>query len=346
MIVPHSLYLASWEHLYLSPDGLPAGLPNQIFAKSPWAIILFEKLYCDENGLRGEDNAARLLGWTNSRLFVRLVQEDVLEPLPVEAHLAMASRRLRAIFTDHTGTTPEEAANAETMPVEEFFAWRTELLREFLAKNRLLLYDFELFSGLWPILDALEDLAKDLLIFEIENVPLTVSPGSLSGHLRNLFDDLQRFEKEPLTRLRTGVLPQLQYLEILRNRASDYALIDAELSQGVEERLQRILLLRHRFGNSDGWKSVRSLLAAHHRGALPEELTELQHEVRRKLDDCFKPAVGEFGRGLIEIGKGLLSLNPAVHKVEVANKVRVGARELRRPYRDLLQWIRRRSASK
>jgi hypothetical protein len=342
MTIPFSLYLASWEHLYLMPGGTPAGLPNQVFALDPWVIILFEKFYCDENGLKGEDNAARLLGWTNSKLFVRLVKEGILEPIPTGAHVGSRAREVRRAFSVLHELKPEEAASGNHLSVQEFFAWRTKLLDDFLDQHRLLLYDFDLIGSPNSFPTLLEDVTEKNLPLEVRTAPLTKSPHELPQRLKALFDDLQRFEAEPLKRLRTGVLDQLSYLGILQKRASEYAAIDVELRKGVDERLERFLEFRSRFGDSGGWEAVRKLFAADRRGALPEALDDLQRQVAAHLDKCYRPHPSDFRKGIVQFGKAVASLVDVIHAGRVAKEALEGLTKLKKPIGDFLHYVRRR----
>lgn len=344
MIQRFSPYLASWEHLYLMPGGAPAGLPNQIFGRDPWIIVLFEKLYCDVNGLKGEDNANRLLGWTNSELFLRLVENGILEPLPTAAHVRPKAILLRESFTKTLGILPEEAASTAALNVTDFFAWRGEILRDFLEQNELILYDFDLLeAGSSPkFLDVGLTAALEQLEIPMRIASVTQSPSQLPEPLRALFFKLQDFEKEPLVRLRTGALDQLSYLGILQRRAEDYAVIDAELRTDLNYRWDRLLLVRQRFGERGGWAAVTDLLAAHSRAAPPDQIATLQADLREKLEEAHNPFASEFRPGLIEIARALASLIGAVHIVEVGAKVGREAEQLSGVVKEKLKYLRRR----
>jgi len=139
----YNLFLASWEHLYLVPAGVPAGLPNQLFSRHPWALILFENLYCDENGLKGEQNAAEQMKWTNSELFVRLASSkyDIIKPLNLKVQLhADVAEIKRSFKVLHDGMSINKAIAAESVSVDELFEWRLQLLKGFLDREKLVLY--------------------------------------------------------------------------------------------------------------------------------------------------------------------------------------------------------------
>lgn len=314
-IEEHSLYIASWEHLYLLPNGVPAGLPNQLFSRHPWALILFENLYCDENGFKGEQNAADMMKWTNSELFVRLASSkyDIIKPLNLKHPLQLFVSSIKSDFKGKHHISVEEAINTETVSVDELFEWRLKLLNPFLTEHRLVLYDWPLAQYGLAIPPALKIAVKDVLMLETAPVPLSKDVNAeLSPERKKIFDDLQIFESEPLRHLRSGRLPQLEYLDILKKRIKDYREVDMELVKDIDTNLDRILRLRERFGKRGGWKLVRDFLKEYEQNAEAKKLNEIDEALRDKLNYCFKPLWTEYGRATFSITKGIVSLLPKI----------------------------------
>lgn len=315
MIEEHSLYLASWEHLYLLPNGVPAGLPNQLFSRHPWALILFENLYCDENGLTGEQNAAQQMNWTNSDLFVRLASPkyDVIRPLDLKSPLRPFIDDVKSDFKRSHHISVTEAIDNEAVSVDELFEWRLKLLKSFLSEHRLVLYDWPLAQYELPIPTALQVAVKDVLGIEAAPIPLSKDMNTeLSPARKEIFDSLQEFEREPLRHLRSGRMSQAEYLSILKQRIKDYREVDMELVEGIDTNLDRILRLRERFGKRGGWKLIRDFLRAYKQNAEARELKEIDKALRGKLNYCFKPLWAEYGRATLSITKGAASLLPII----------------------------------
>ena len=347
----YNLYLASWEHLYLLQDGIPAGLPNQLFSRHPWAIILFENLYCDENGLKSEQNAAEQLYWTNSELFVRLSSPkyDIIKPINLKSPLRPFIDDIKQDFKSEHGTTVEKAVDKDTVSVEELFEWRLKLLAPFLNEHKLILYDWPVSRYGLTVPNALQMTVRDVLELKAAAVPLSKDVTTeLSPERKKIFDSLQDFEREPLRHLRSGRLPQLEYLEILKHRAKDYREVDMEMVDGIGQKLDRILTLRERFGKRGGWKLVREYLQAYDREVHPSELNEIDKSLRDRLNYCFKPLLSEFGPATWNVAQGLLkgaiSLLPgigeAITVVETANEVKKPARKLSRLTSESIQFFR------
>lgn len=193
MIDEYSLYLASWEHLYLLPNGIPAGLPNQLFSRHPWTIILFENLYCDENGLKGEQNAAEQLKWTNSELFVRLASSkyNIIQPINLKSPLRPFVDDVKAEFKKEHGTTVTKAIDSDIVSVNELFEWRLKLLRPFLNEHRLILYDWPVARYGITIPTALQMSVRDVLGLQAAAVPLSKDVTTeLSPERKGIFDSL------------------------------------------------------------------------------------------------------------------------------------------------------------
>lgn len=341
-IEEYNLFLASWEHLYLLPDTVPAGLPNQLFSRHPWALILFENLYCDENGLKGEENAAVQMNWTNSELFVRLASTkyDIIKPLNLKTPLRSHVGDVKQGFKKKHSISIARAIEAETVSVDELFEWRLQLLRPFLDEHKLILYD-------WPISRYEQDIppsllmaVKDVLSSEVPAVPLSKDISELSPERRRIFDSLQKFERKPLRHLQSGRLNQSEYLEIQKQRIHDHREIDMELVKNIDTNLERILRLRERFGTRGGWELVRTYLKAYDRAATPRQLNEIDEALRDRLQYCFKPLLKEFVPATCNITKGVISLLPRIgDALDVAEMIEP-AKEIRGLLSESVQFFR------
>ncbi|MFV9646267.1 MAG: hypothetical protein ACNYWU_10630 [Desulfobacterales bacterium] len=347
----YSLYLASWEHLYLLPNGVPAGLPNQLFSRHPWALILFENLYCDENGLKGEQNAAEQLNWTNSELFVKLSSPkySIIQPLNLKSPLRPFVDDVKGEFKKEHKITVAKAIDGDTVSVDELFEWRLKLLRPFLGEHKLILYDWPVARYGVTIPTSLQMSVRDVLGLKAAAVPLSKDVTTeLSLERKQIFDSLQEFEREPLRHLRSGRLPQPEYLEILKQRTKDYREVDMEMVEGIDQKLGRILRLRERFEKRGGWKLVRDYLQAYDREAHPKDLNEIDKALRDRLNYCFKPLLSEFGPATWHIAKGLVkgvvSLLPGIGEAmtiaETTNEVAKPAKELGGLMSETIQFFR------
>lgn len=309
----YSIYLASWEHLYLLPQGIPAGLPNHLFAQHPWLLIVFEHLYCDENGFQGEQYAAGVMKWTNSELFVRLATSGygIVRPINVNVPLLPYVRRVKKAFKKKHGRSIKKAVSNEAVTVHELFRWRLRLLEPFLQQRHLILYDWPL-AAQPSIPVALSKAVRDVLALDISPVHLGKDIATeLSPERRRIFHELQEFEKKPLEHLRAGRMSDHEYLKIISDRMADYREVDMELQHGLDARLATILRLRDRFGPK-GWNLVREFLAASARGAFASELNEIDAALRKRLEHCFKPTFAEYGRAVAKVANGLLEFVPYV----------------------------------
>lgn len=323
-IEEYNLHLASWEHLYLLPDGVPAGLPNQLFSRHPWALILFENLYCDENGFKGEQNAAEQMKWTNSELFVRLASTkyDIIKPINLKTPLRLHVDDIKKSFRKAHGVSVTKAIDEESVSVDELFEWRLQLLGRFLDEHKLVLYDWPIARYGFTIPVSLQMAVKDVLGLKVAAIPLSKDVSmELSPERKKIFDSLQEFEREPLRHLRSGRLPQPQYLEILKQRIRDYREVDMELVNGVDANLDRIMRIRERFGARGGWELVRTYLKAYDRAAHPKELNEIDKALRDRLKTCFKPQLKEFGPAIWKIAKGAVSFIPLLGDVKDATEI-------------------------
>ena len=337
------LYVASWEHLYLLLGGVPAGLPNQLFARHPWALILFEHLYCDENGFLGEQTAAEQMKWTNSELFVRLASPkyDIIKPInlstPLQPHILDVKRR----FKKKHGSPIEKAIKTDSVSVEELFQWRLELLKPFLDEHHLILYDWPIARYGQSIPVALRKAVSDVLGLEVAAVPLARDITSeLSEERKRIFVSLQEFEREPLRHLRSGRLSQPDYLKILKRRTGDYREVDMELQRGIERRIDRVLRLRGRFGKRGGWQLVRDFLKEYSRGAHPKELNEIDQELRDRLRNCFKPVLAEFGPATAKIAHASIYFLPYIGKAKKLADLRDPAKDLANLAREMVNFFR------
>lgn len=339
----YSLYLASWEHLYLLPSGIPAGLPNQLFSRHPWVLILFENLYCDENGFKGEQNAAEQMNWTNSELFVRLASPkySIIQPLNLKAPLRPFVDDVKSDFEKERGASVEKAIDSELVSVDELFEWRLRLLRPFLGEHRLILYDWPLARYGLTIPVSLQKAVKDVLGLEAAAVALSKDVTTeLSPERKAIFDSLQEFEREPLRHLRSGRLPQPEYLEILKQRIWDYREVDMELVEDMDSKLERILRLRERFGQRGGWKLVRDYLKAYNQAFHPRELNEIDEALRDRLSYCFKPLLSEFGPATLSIAKGAVSLLPRIGEAITVAEMMEPAKEVAGLLSETVQFFR------
>jgi hypothetical protein len=313
-IEEYSLYLASWEHLYVLPNGIPAGLPNQLFSQHPWILVIFENIYCDENGFRGEKNAAEQMNWTNSELFVRLasLKHEIIKPLNLKAPLRPFLDDVRDKFKEIHGISIAEAIDKELVSVDELFEWRLRLLRPFLDMHRLILYDWPIAHHGHGIPVGLQKVVYDVLgNLKAARVPLSKDVNTeLSPERKRIFDSLQEFEREPLRHLRSGRLPQPDYFEILKQRIHDYREVDIELVKDIDSNLEQILRLRERFGKRGGWKLVRDYLKVRDLDADAKEWGEMEKAIKDRLKYCFSPLLAEYGPVTLSIAKGIVSFLP------------------------------------
>jgi len=342
----YSLYLASWEHLYLLPEGVPAGLPNQLFSRHPWAIILFEQIYCDENGLRAEEVAADEMKWTNAELFVRLAspKESIIKPLNLKTPLRPHVEDVRSAFRQSYYDSIETIVSQGRISVDELFEWRLKLLQPFLDQHRLVLYDWSISRHQQDVPMAIQKAVKDILNLDVAPIPLTKDlPSELSPERADLFRDLQGFESELVRLCRMGQITQREALEIIKVRAKDHREIEIELVGDVEKNLERIFRLRERFGRRGGWALVQQYLEAFDRLAHPKDLKELDDELRQKLNDCFKPLWSEYGSVSVKIAKSVISFLPHVGTAKTLYDLKEPVKDLGKLAREQVQFLRGRS---
>jgi hypothetical protein len=217
-IIPHSLYLASWEHLYLVKGGVPAGLPNQLFSRHPWALILFEHLYCDQNGFHGEQAAAGLMEWTNSKLFCELASSKYGVLVPVVTQHSLPVAPVNEAFKSRFGRSVDEVVQRDDPSFDEllFAQTRQELLQPFAETNKLIVYDWTVARLSDPIPLTIKEAVTDILGAEMREVPLALDVFTeLPPEYAGLFRELQEFEREPLRHLRAGRVSQPDYLKLL-----------------------------------------------------------------------------------------------------------------------------------
>lgn len=350
-IKDYSIYLASWEHLYLLPNGVPAGLPNQLFSRHPWILILFEKLYCDENGLKGEQNAAEQLKWTNSKLFVKLASTkyDIIQPLNLKTPLYPFIGDLKKEFKKENGISIDKAIENNNISVEELFKWRIKLITPYLNEKKLILYDWPVAQYGLSIPVSLQVAVRDAFNLQVAALPLSKDVNSeLSSERSKIFKDLQNFEFQPLMDLRSGRLPQPDYLKLLLQRAKDYREVDMELTDGIDIKLDNIIKLRERFGKRGGWKLVQEYLLLYDREYDPQELLEKQKELECKLKEVFKPSIREFGPITWSITKGIvncvISLLPVIGQVKTSvdtfNEIKSPVHQLNSLVSDTIHFFR------
>lgn len=340
----YSLYLASWEHLYLLPDGVPAGLPNQVFSRHPWVLVFFEHLYCDENGFKGEQNAASQLQWTNSEMFVKLASPkyDIIKPINLRTPLRPHLDDIRTEFYKQRGMSVADAISQGTVSVEELFQWRLRLLQPFREQHKLILYDWPLARYEQPNAPrSIEQAVIDILKLEVAAVPLSKDITSeLSPETKAIFDSLQEFEREPLNELRSGRLSQSHYLEILKPRFRDYREVDMEMGLGIDHNLERILRLRERFGRREGWKTFNDYLKAYDRDSSASELNEIKDQLKDRLDYCFKPLMSEYGSATWSLARMAISLLPWIGPAMTIAEMGKPARELFQLGSESIQFYR------
>ena len=339
----YNIYLASWEYMYLLPNGVPAGLPNQLFYHHPWVLILFENLYCDENGFKAEQNAAEQLKWTISELIVKLASTkyDIIKPLNLESPLRPYIHRVETEFKKKYHSSVTKAISKDTVSVKELFQWRLKLLNHFLDQHKLILYDWPIARYEREIPEALKMAVKDVLQLEAAAIPLAKNIElELSQERKKIFDSLQEYEREPLRMLRTGRLSQAEYLEILKKRINEYHEVDIELVKDIDTNLERIMRLRERFGSKKGWQLVREYLKANDRGATPRELDEISKELRNRLHKCFKPSLKEFGPALWKITKGIVSFLPLIGEAKIVSEMSEPVKKIKGLFSEMIQFYR------
>jgi hypothetical protein len=338
----YGLYLASWEHLYLIPNGVPAGLPNQVFSRQPWVLILFEHIYCDEHGLRGERNAATRLGWTNSRLFVKLASAElgIITPVNLSTPVNPYVKDVQSHFESCHAMDINAAVKADAVTVDELFDWRLQLIEPFLNQHRLILYDWPL-AGRRPTLPAIiKDIVAPLPPLKIPKVPLTRDWSELTDDAAQVFRQLQDFEKPHLIRLRTGQITQPDYLTILEERRDDYRKVDLEITPGTDANLYDILRYRDRFGKRGGWKLLRNLLTEERQGADAEALAPLVEELRKRLKSCALPTMSELADASWGFAKALIKTQPPFNKIETASSLGKGGRNLANLIKEAFYYFR------
>lgn len=343
-IESHGLYLASWEHLYLMPGGTPAGLPNQLFSRHPWALILFEHIYCDENGLRGEQYAADLMGWTNSKLFADLASskfDNILVPIPTGHALDLAT--VSRDFTTRYGATPANFLSRNDPNLDNllFCKVRQELLQPFAAKEQLILYDWDTAKIDSAIPETLQLAVNDILSFEAREVHLASDPFTeLPPDLASLFSELLEYEREPLRQLKSGRLSQQDYLKHLSRHISKHREVDVFLSEGLDARVSRLLRYRERFGTRGGWKLVQNILAAYKRPAPVRELLELKLELDDKLLNCFRPMASELAPAIVRLTSAIAKIDPRIHAAATGFEMLEAAHSASEPLRDAATYFR------
>ena len=184
----------------------------------------------------------------------------------------------------------EKAIEVDAVSVDELFEWRLELLKPFLDERRLILYDWPIARYARSIPTALKKAVADVLGIQVAAVPLAKDVmRELSTERTEIFASLQDFEREPLRHLRSGRLLQHDYLKTLKERTADYREVDMELQQGLDQRLDRILRLRKRFGKRGGWQTVRAFLQAYSQGAHPRHFRPARDAAERENG---KPSAG------------------------------------------------------
>lgn len=285
-IKQYGLYLGSWEYMYLG-TGLPRGLPNQLFSKNAYLLILFENIYCDENGLIGEQNAYNQLGWTNSKLFIDFASSKcrIIQPLPINSIVENRVSNLRiekGISNEYDFQKTITQAH-----FDELLQFKYEVLFPFINENRLIAYeiDFDFVENAKPIRSVSS--VHDILNVKCPHVYLSKRINELSSKNLQIFHDLQNYERNILLKLRKGDLEQeTVYLPYLKNRIDDYRKIDIELSAGISKRFEDILRYRERFSSRNGWKYVREYFEAYN-SIVPvdiEELVKLQNQIQVCLE--------------------------------------------------------------
>lgn len=341
MIHEYSLYLASWEHLYLLPDGAPAGLPNSVFSRQPWAIIIFEHIYCDQNALKGEQNAFDQLKWTNSGLFNQLAssKHGIIKPVNTKVPLFAFINPIQTEFKDQHGITVEEAIRQDRVSVDELFQWRLKLLRPFLDQNKLVLYDWPLANDQNALPSAIEKLVQETRL-TAPRVPLTKDFTNLTPRTSQIFSLLQDLEKEPLKKLRRGEMSQPDYLKLLTPHFDKYREVDLEIYPGTEQNFAQILRYRERFGARNGWRVLSQVLAEYQRGASAKEIDPFLQELDECMRKCFLPQMNEFGVAAWGVAKALLKLCPPVHKAGVALDVGKALRGAANPVVEAFRFFR------
>ncbi len=320
LINEYGLYLASWEHLYLIRNGVPAGLPNQVFSRQPWVLILFEHIYCDEHGLEGERNAAARLGWTNSTLFERLASTKlgIITPVNLSTPVHPFVSDIQTKFESCRGMDINAAVQTDAVTVDELFDWRLRLIKPFLNQHRLILYDWPLAGYRRTLPSIIDRIVDPLPPLKIPRVPLTRDWSELTNETARIFRELQEYEKPHLIRLRTGQITQADYLTILEQRRNDYRKVDLELTPGTDANLDDILLYRERFGKRKGWELLRKLLTEERQGAKAETLTPLVEELQECLKSCALPTMSELVDASWGFAKALIKTQPPINKIDTA----------------------------
>ncbi|MBK7407380.1 MAG: hypothetical protein IPJ40_04385 [Saprospirales bacterium] len=193
-IKKYALYLGSWEHMYLG-TGVPRGLPNILFSNHPWLLILFENIYCDENGLIGEINAYEQLGWTNSKLFNDLSKPSIglIKPIDIKTIISerinIVSKNLE--ITDKT----EFQRKIAVMKDKDLLQYKLTLLQPLFIDFKLVFYDFPTANLVSVIPISLREAVEEVLQSIAPHLVLSKKISELSPKRIQIFQDLQVFEK-------------------------------------------------------------------------------------------------------------------------------------------------------
>ncbi|MGH9557558.1 MAG: hypothetical protein ACRD2Y_17240 [Terriglobales bacterium] len=339
----NGLYVSSWEYLYLG-EHIPRGLPNQLFSQHPWLLILFENIYCDENALKAEWNAYQALQWTNSKLFAILGSSErgIIQALPMQSYLAG-----RAGYIRNEVGVPSPAdfqMSLEDKDDHDLLVYKTAILEPFLDQYKLCLYDWSLSVPRPVISEAIEGKVKNVIRGRCPKLLLTLDMSELNSANKQVFRSLLEFERQGLAKIRRGLLDQERdVLPHLKKRLDDYRKIDIELSEGLEERLGKLLLYRDRFGRNGGWGLVSRYLEAMSSAipVPPAELGRMLGEIEQCLDRSLgKPTLPEYGKAIWSIVKEAAHLIPGIHQIMTGASMKKESHHLQRLLEENLSYYR------
>ena len=329
-IKENGLYLGSWEYMYMGTS-TPNGLPNQLFSEDAHLLVVFENIYCDENGLRGEKRAFDELKWTNSRLFCDFSRQKygIIKGLPIKSEIQNRISNLR--IENGFVCDKDFQKEIEKTEIEQLISLKYALLQPFLATNRLITYDVDF------------NITIQELTLKTPHIYLTKKMKDLTSVNYSYFKELQKSERNSLLELRKGIIQQEEYYSRLNQNKKLYREIDKELIEGYEERFENILRYRERFSKRGGWNYVQEYfkMANSVVDVDIEELTKLQKQIQICLDNTKIPVISELGYASWNITKSILGFIPYVGEVLDAKDVINSIKSNKKVFSDFFSFFKR-----